>query len=78
MPGSAHCASPCEVGGALTPVGRMSLQGSQTMKEVPLPAGMRHFFMETAVQALGRLPWFADFLRRERRLRPVLPMAFSS
>lgn len=48
------------------------------MKKVPLPTGMRHFCMETAVQALGRLPWFADFLRRERRLRPVLPMAFSS
>ena len=24
--------------------------------------------------ALGRLPWFAPFLRRARRLRPVLPM----
>ena len=28
-------------------------------------------------QALGRLPWFAAFLRRERRLRPVLPMVSS-
>ena len=25
--------------------------------------------------ALGRLPWFAPFLRRARRLRPVLPMS---
>ena len=28
-------------------------------------------------QLLGRLPWFALFLRRERRLRPVLPMVSS-
>ncbi len=26
-------------------------------------------------QALGRLPWFALFLRRARRLRPVLPIS---
>src|SRR5690606_34490494 len=25
-------------------------------------------------QALGRLPWFAPFFLRARRLRPVLPM----
>lgn len=25
-------------------------------------------------QALGRLPWFAAFLRRARRLRPVFPI----
>jgi hypothetical protein len=28
-------------------------------------------------QLLGRLPWFAAFLRRERRLRPVLLMRSS-
>ena len=27
-----------------------------------------------ARQALGRLPWFAPFFLRARRLRPVLPM----
>ena len=27
-------------------------------------------------QALGRLPWFAAFFLRARRLRPVLPMVF--
>ena len=26
-------------------------------------------------QLLGRLPWFALFLRRARRLRPVLPIS---
>ena len=31
--------------------------------------------MECA-QALGRLPWFAFFFLRARRLRPVLPMVF--
>jgi hypothetical protein len=25
-------------------------------------------------QALGRLPWFAPFFLRARRLRPVLPI----
>lgn len=28
-------------------------------------------------QALGRLPWFAPFFLRARRLRPVLPMMTS-
>ncbi len=28
-------------------------------------------------QVLGRLPWFAAFFRRARRLRPVLPMMSS-
>ena len=28
-------------------------------------------------QALGRLPWFAPFFLRARRLRPVLPMVSS-
>ena len=29
-----------------------------------------------SAQALGRLPWFAPFFLRARRLRPVLPMVF--
>ena len=31
--------------------------------------------MEAKAQALGRLPWLALFLRRARRLRPVLPIS---
>ena len=30
-----------------------------------------------SAQALGRLPWFAPFLRRSRRLRPRFDMSFS-
>ena len=30
--------------------------------------------MHVCRQALGRLPWFAPFFLRARRLRPVLPM----
>jgi hypothetical protein len=35
--------------------------------------GSVHF----CAQALGRLPWFAPFFLRARRLRPVLPMISS-
>ena len=33
-------------------------------------------FVAGGAQALGRLPWFAPFFLRARRLRPVLPMGF--
>jgi mycothiol system anti-sigma-R factor len=32
---------------------------------------------QIACQALGRLPWFAPFFLRARRLRPVFPMVHS-
>src|SRR5690242_7413950 len=35
------------------------------------------FRQEVNAQALGRLPWFAPFFLRARRLRPVLPMVCS-
>ena len=33
--------------------------------------------LDACAQALGRLPWFAPFFLRARRLRPVLPMVSS-
>src|SRR5690606_8058408 len=36
------------------------------------------FVLSITTHALGRLPWLALFLRRARRLRPVLPMVSSS
>ena len=46
-----------------------------TKQRTPEPAA-RGFVLFSA-QALGRLPWFAPFFLRARRLRPVLPMVSS-
>ena len=41
-----------------------------------MAGGSLHVYA-TNDQALGRLPWFALFFLRARRLRPVLPMVSS-
>ena len=41
------------------------------------PGLERRLVVAERAQALGRLPWFAAFFLRARRLRPVLPMRSS-
>ena len=59
-------------------------ESARTTK-TPRPGGRRGLLLfcvrcaqERLGQALGRLPWFAPFFLRARRLRPVLPMVSSS
>ena len=47
--------------------------GRRRNDEAPATVTVRGLSLQRT-QALGRLPWFAPFLRRARRLRPVLPM----
>ncbi len=44
------------------------------MQKSPPERGLLRDDVAGARQALGRLPWFAPFFLRARRLRPVLPM----
>ena len=47
------------------------------MQRAPVPVGLGGSADLNRGQALGRLPWFAPFFLRARRLRPVLPMVSS-
>ena len=63
-------------GSSSTPSGSSPGSGRPRCSEPPATSTSGPGVCMECAQALGRLPWFAFFFLRARRLRPVLPMMF--
>ena len=81
-PPPTSCASGCCSGSARSRSASPRPEPSRHRHSNEPPAGsaggsVLPVLLSSRAQALGRLPWFAPFFLRARRLRPVLPMVTS-